>query len=541
MLRGIRISVVAGLFGAGALGIVAGCWPFTEGADCDTAFINCPTTTSSSSGTGGDGGMHTCDGDPTQDASLVREECGVFVQADAAGSNEDGTRANPYRTLQKAIDNAGGKHVYACTSAPFAEAVTISTGIDVYGGFDCAKGWSWSQDARAQLNGPADTIALTITAGAEGAKVAGFAITAASPSDMTMGGSSIAVAVDDVAATLDHCNVRASDAADGVKGTTPSDPVTPGQDAPAPVHGQMDACVNPGSLMGGPPGVTMCGAIDTSGGPGGKGGITGTMSGNGLNGATGANPAASPLPGMDGIGGAGQMDPAGVCQPGDPGAPGDKGGPGTGGSVSGDTLALSGITSGDDTDGKPGMPGQGGGGGGGAKSGMFCLGSADGNGASGGGGGAGGCGGKGGGGGKAGGSSVAIVSLGTKLTLTEVTLTSGKGGKGGDGAAAQTGGSGGSGAKGGTNSGTAPSIDGCDGGKGGKGGVGGPGAGGRGGHSIGIAYAKAPAMLPVVKTFMQGTPGSAGSGAAGAPDGAPGRGCKTLDFTNPASPTACAM
>jgi hypothetical protein len=476
-------------------------------------------------GTGGTGGNKPdCSGDPSN--VNVIDECGVFARADAPAGG-DGKKATPFAKLADAVAEAqtSGKRVYACTSAPFKEALTISAGVEVFGGFDCTKAWSWSQVARTQLSGPADEVALTITSAPGGVLVEGFAITGASPTDPNGGGSSIAVVVDDVAATLDHCDVKASDAADGVQGTTPADPVTPGQDAPPPVHNQMDACINAASLIGGPPGVTMCGSIDTSGAPGGKGGITGTMSGNGLSGGTGANPGTSPPPGMDGLGGTGQMGPAGTCQPGDLGAPGDQGNPGSGGSALGDTLALSGIANSDDTDGKLGTPGQGGGGGGGAKSGMFCPGGVDGNGASGGGGGAGGCGGKGGGGGKAGGASIAIVSLGTKITLTMVTLASGKGGKGGDGAAAQPGGSGGSAAKGGSNSGAFPSIDGCKGGDGGKGGVGGAGGGGRGGHSIGIAYAKTPSAGPMIKTFTPGLAGGGGTVGTGGPmssNGAPG-------------------
>jgi hypothetical protein len=527
MKHAARLIVFGGIAAVALVGLHIGC------ADIDTDCnlnLNCPGgSNGSSSGTG----MPACAGDPTQDASLVREECGVFVQADAMGSAEEGTKANPYKTLQKAIDNAGSKNVYACTSAPFAETVTLSASVDVYGGFDCTKGWAWSQDGRAQLNGPADKVALTIAAGADGAKVEGFAITAASPSDLTMGGPSIAVAVDDVKATLDHCDVKAGDAADGVKGTTPTDPVTPGQDAPMPDHTRMDACINPGQLLGGTPGVTMCGSVVTSGGAGGKGGVTGTMSGDGQSGITGANPATSPPVGMDGAGGTGEAGASTMCKLGNPGAPGDNGGPGNGGSGTGDALTLTGITSGENTDGKLGTPGQGGGGGGGAKSGMFCAGGTDGNGASGGGAGAGGCGGKGGGGGKAGGSSIAIVSLGTKLTLTEVTLASGKGGKGGDGALGQNGGSGGSAAKGGSAAALQPSIDGCKGGDGGKGGLGGPGGGGRGGHSIGIAFVKAPATMPMVKTFMQGAPGGGGMpGAAMGNSGASGAMGQCWDFTS---------
>jgi hypothetical protein len=531
------LLLLSGLLG-GVASTAAGCFdpyndyylPLTD-PKLATSGSGGMTTGTSTGGNGGGGSKPDCSGEPNEVNTV--EDCGVFVQADAADATGDGTRAKPYKTLQEALDKAGDKRVYACASAPFVEAVTISAGVELFGGFACAKEWTWSQGAKSMLNGPADQIALTLVSGADGAKVENFAITAASPSDMTMGGSSIAVVVADLAATFDHCDLIAGDAADGAKGTTPGDLVTPGQDAPMPVHGQMDACVNPASVIGGPPGVTSCGAIDTSGAPGGKGGITGAMNGSGQSGGTGANPAMMPLPGADGLGGDGQVDAAGVCQPGHLGAPGTNGAPGGGGSASSDMLTPAGISNGNDTDGKPGTPGQGGGGGGGAKSGLFCLGGVDGNGASGGGGGAGGCGGKGGGGGKAGGSSVALLSLGSKLTLVEVTLATGTGGKGGDGSLGQNGAKGGNGASGGSAAALPPSIDGCKGGDGGKGGVGGSGGGGRGGHSIGLAYAKSPAVPPKIKTFTHGMPGDGGAAGQGAPmssNGAQGTMGQCWDF-----------
>ncbi len=504
------------------------------------------TSSSSTSSGGHDGGPDAdsgpdCSGDPTVDASIVSDDCGVFAQADAPGTVEDGSMAHPYKTLQKAIDNAGAKRVYACTSAPFSEAVTISAGLDVYGGFDCAKGWSWSSSARSELDGPADAVALTIAASADGAKVEGFKVEAASPSAPMMGGSSIAVVVADVAATLDGCDVIAGDAADGSDGTPPNGTATKGTDAAMPDPGTMNACINPASVNGGVPGSTMCGGVDTSGGVGGKGGVTGTMGGDGQSGANGANPAMMPKMGMDGLAGTGQSDPAGTCTNGDPGAPGSSGAAGNGGSEMGDMLSLAGISNADVTDGQSGAPGQGGGGGGGAMSGTFCPPAAspvDGPGASGGGGGAGGCGGLGGGGGKAGGSSIAIVSLGNKLTLAGVTLAVGKGGGGGKGTLGQSGGAYGLGVVGGATSGLGSSNAGCQGGNGGKGGNGGPGGGGRGGHAIGIAYAQAPATMPALQMFTGGTPGIGGTAGNGAPStsmGANGSAGPCWDFTNHAA------
>jgi hypothetical protein len=415
--------------------LVAGC-VFHFQDDCIEAH-DCPPSTSASdggpdSGDAGEGGNVNCD--PT--AGAVDASCGVFVSASAAPSGT-GTMTSPYNTLQAAIDNAAGKYVYACASAAFSEAVTISIPVQLYGGFaDCGSstGWTWSQSARSHLNGAADTVALTITASAAGTKVEGFAITAPSPSSMTMGGSSIAVAVADVAATLEQCDVTAGDAADGSAGQPLTGTATRGTDASAPIAQTENACSLPGAVAGGAPGVTMCGGIDTSGGVGGKGGIPVTSADGGSADSAGqqgvnGSPLPNPNPTMAGVGGIGQADPTDptkVCKRGQDGLAGSAGGDGPGGAASGagDMLSLSGVVNNDVTDGQPGTPGQGGGGGGGAMSGTFCGSSAspiDGPGASGGGGGAGGCAGAGGGGGKAGGSSIAIVTLGTSLTLTSVT------------------------------------------------------------------------------------------------------------------------
>ena len=97
------------------------------------------------------------------------------------------------------------------------------------------------------LKGPADTVALTLTKAAEGAKVHGFAITAASAT--TKGGSSIAVAVEDIAAALIRCEVTAGDGMAGEDGLKASGTATKGMDAPPPDAKTMDACINGASMF----------------------------------------------------------------------------------------------------------------------------------------------------------------------------------------------------------------------------------------------------------------------------------------------------
>ncbi|WP_437976407.1 hypothetical protein WMF11_03465 [Sorangium sp. So ce295] len=479
------------------------------------------------SGTGGSVPNPVCEADPTQNASTVTDECAVFVRATAEAGG-DGTKAKPYASLAEAVANADGKRVLACTSGAFAESVTIGAKVEVIGGFDCGAEWTWSEEARSAIEGPAGAVALTMTEGASGAKLRSFAIRAASATEP--GGSSIGVAVADVEAELAQVDVTAGDAMDGANGEPPTEAPQAGTSAPAELSNACNTVV-----FGGEPGVTTCEDGETRGGVGGLGGMTGTDEGNGQKGADGA-PLPEPNPGASGLGGTGQTDPDGDCKPGTVGKSGTRGMAGVASSDT--TLTLAGIEGGDGGIGIPGTRGQGGGGGGGAKAGLFCGPSANpmvGPGASGGGGGAGGCGGKGGGGGRAGGSSIGIVSLGTKLVLTDVTVAVGKAGKGGDGVAGQSGANGGAGASGGAASGVSPSIPGCKGGDGGRGGAGGPGAGGRGGHAVGLAYAVSPGAAVTLSNFVAGTVGEGGVGGPGGNAGDLGTTGECWDFAGNAS------
>ncbi|WP_437971599.1 hypothetical protein WMF04_20825 [Sorangium sp. So ce260] len=509
---------------------LAGCWPLNYSEDCEDDARYCPPPT----GTGGTGGTDpTCDADPTQDASTVTDRCAVFASAGAA-SGGDGTKVSPYATLAEAIANANGKRVLACSSGAFAESVTIKAAVEVIGGFDCTAGWTWSDQSRSAIEGPADKVALTLAGDASGVKLQNFTIRAADATEP--GGSSIGVAVDDIEAELVRVDVIAGDGSDGARGETPG-PAQGGASAPADVS---NACV--GAVYGGLPGKTTCDDGETSGGVGGLGGKPEENEGLGQNGQAGTPQAVPPTQhGLGGVG-HGQDNASDDCGSGENGARGANGGPGTGGSET--RLMLASIAGGDGSRGINGVRGQGGGGGGGAKSGPFCsLGGGtftDGAGASGGGGGAGGCGGRGGGGGKAGGSSIAIVSLGTQLVLTDVTVAVGKAGNGGTGGDGSAGGAGGTGSEGGNRVLVSGSIEGCTGGRGGAGGDGGPGGGGRGGHAVGIAYKVTPSPAPAEVPFEGGPAGDGGPPGFGGGEtsaGAPGVTGACWDF---ATNTTCA-
>ncbi|WP_437940966.1 hypothetical protein [Sorangium sp. So ce341] len=421
-----------------------------------------------------------------------------------------------------ALAIASGKRVLACSSGVFEESVTIKAPVEVIGGFDCGASWTWSEQARSAIAGPAGRVALTLAEDAGGVKIQNFTIRAADATELS--GSSIGVAVADIEAELVRVDVSAGDGRNGAPGETPA-ASQHGANAPDNVTGP---CVV--TVYGGTPGVTVCDDGETRGGFGGLGGKPGEDEGRGQDGADGRPPSGE-NPAGSGVGGVGygQPDSPTNCTRGGEGAPGANGT--TRGGGSGTMLTLAGVTGGDGKSGTNGARGQGGGGGGGAKAGKFCpLGNGDfddGAGANGGGGGAGGCGGKGGGGGKAGGSSIGILSLGTRLALTEVNISVGAAGHGGKGGDGRRGGNGGNGAVGGSlEDDTGPGArKGCDGGPGGPGGDGGSGGGGRGGHAVGIAYAAAPSA-PATVQFAEGMAGEGGPpGVAGDPNedaGAPG-------------------
>ncbi|WP_433933535.1 hypothetical protein AB3662_04190 [Sorangium cellulosum] len=435
------------------------------------------------------------------------DTCGVFAKA-SDGTGGLGTSEQPYASLQEAIDRAAsmteGRTVCACAGKAFTEAVTLRAGIEVRGDYTCDEAWKESPGTKSTIEGPPGQVALTLTEAAAGAIVQGFEIKAAPATEL--GGSSIAVAVADIAATLKQVKAVAGDAMNGANGEAPAGTAAAGKDAPA--GDAANACVD--APKGGDPGATTCGIEDTSGGAGGPGGTADLV--DGIAGVDG-KPMLEAM--QTGKGGLVRDGYGGIGLPGAPGGPGQSG---SGGKDA--TLALAGVLGGDGAPGRTGIPGQGGGGGGGANAMNFCP-QRDGTlrmgtGASGGGGGAGGCGGAGGTGGKAGGSSIAIVSLGTLLVLDEVSVEVGNAGDGGNGAAGQPGGAGGQGAAGGRGTYSLNVDYAGAGGNGGRGGPGGPGGGGRGGYAIGIAYAgAAPDRTPSFDSFPHGREGLGGQDGMG--------------------------
>ncbi len=512
-----HFTLLGGLLGGFGL-LASGCidaledyyYPLT-----DPKLATTTTGTGGGGGSGGTGGGGNSGGggspvncDPKADPmTAVDASCGVFVSATGADSDK-GTREKPVKSFNQALilaqANGAKKTIYACAEE-FAGKVEMPGGIAVYGGLDCSatpRSWKYVGDkSKTTITADAEVIPLVLAGGSGVVKLEDLHILAKAAENP--GGSSIAVAVDQVIAEIGGCVFEAGNAKEG----------TPGQNYPSAAQGGNvglkggDACTA-NTVNGGDPVSSSCGDPDS-------------VSGNGGSGFSVSGGAGSPgLPDGSMNGGAGEG--AMACTPGMKGDDGVPGPPGLGATGLG-SFSKAGFLGIVGEPGNTGLPAQGGGGGGGAKGGTGAgkcpAGMA--GGAAGGSGGSGGCGGLGGKGGSPGGSSIALLSLDATLTFTATTLITGAGGKGGDGGQGQAGGDSGSGGSGGAVGMNASLLPGCSGGPGGFGGKGGQGGGGTGGHSIGIAYTK---IAPPKDgwTAMTGTFGPGGMGGDAAGNGAPG-------------------
>ncbi|AUX25495.1 hypothetical protein SOCEGT47_060420 [Sorangium cellulosum] len=465
-----------------------------------------------------------CDGDPATAGAL--DLCGVFV-SEEGDDNSPGTKDAPVRTLQHAIGLAASgrrrgeaptRRVYACGGL-FEEAITLPSGVDLWGSRRCDSGGDWSYDGsfggpnELTVIAPPAGIPVRVLEGKSDAVLGGddatsmiFGVRAkAADASASDGKSSIAMILEQGARAIVQASViLAGDGKDG----------EPGEDAPSfrakagvVGNGGVDACtanMAPGAL----PVVTVCDdGIESTGGQGGDGGRE--MGGDGTSGLP--EPVGNPA--NRGLAGDGASSMA--CTDGQDGAPGADAERAAGAAGAG-LLDMDGWVGVRGKDGEKGGVGQGGGGGGGGKgrdsTRNACPAGRPQVGAAGGSGGSGGCGGKGGKGGDYGGASIAIVALqGSNLTVDASTVLGAKGGDGGVGGTGQWGGFGVDGAFGGNGLLTDTSR-GCRGGFGGDGGRGGDAGGGLGGHSFGIASVGASVAILQTATVK---PGQAGKGGLG--------------------------
>jgi hypothetical protein len=514
-MRTIGTALAGLMFGASVAAIAAsGCWNLA--GDCE-AMKSCRENPDEPQDDGGtpldaptDAPLPDCEPSPSEDGSVLRDECGIFVIPGVEGG--DGTSTDPVGTLGTALALASSrdlKRVYVC-EGDLSEEVNVPPGIEIYGGLACEDEWK-TGEAKTSLTAPAGQVPLRLSEG-DGSgptRIEGFEVTA--EMGVTLGQSSVAVIVGDVDAAIVRCLITAQAGMIGKAGAWG------GEAVPSALPGAAGTAVCTATPLGGALTASTC---DATGGEGGNGSTVSDdpakdgQSGKPLNKGGAGGKAFTADNGnynvactVPSVGGAGKD--------GDNGSPGKGGGEGNGDVIPGSLSMDKGYVGRDGVAGGIGTPGGGGGGGGGRMT-QSCSG-VPGPGVSGASGGAGGCNGKGGGGGQAGGSSIALISLVKEksLTLTETTLRASTGGNGGSGGAGQPGGAGGKG-------GNAASASDCPGGAGGKGGRGGNAGGGAGGHSIGIAYKyKAPSINGIpIEIEAAGAAGTGGGTGAGT--GAPG-------------------
>jgi len=466
------------------LGGVGGCRPY----DCND-YVTCEPPP-------------PCEPDPA--VAPAEDRCGVFVSESLGTDESPGTRAQPVRSMARAIALAqtGPKRVYACAET-FVQPVVLPSGVELWGGLDCSRDWGFlGADKKTILAPGPNMIPLRVEAGSGTSIMADVRADAADAT--TPSGSSIAVMIMPGAALeILRSQIVAGNGAPGANGRDGGSASAMAGTPGASGGSACSADVVPGGMAV----VTRCEGLETIGGKGGTGNIT--SGGDGQDG----QPAPVSNPQGDGLGGVGASSAA-QCVDGGDAANGADGEHGKGGTGLG-RLTLAGWQGENGQDGGDGRPGQGGGGGGGSQGGALLCGNNQVKGGAGGGsGGGGGCGGKGGKGGGYGGASIGLLSFGGQVAVRMSTITTGHGGTGGNGGSFQVGGAGAPGGLGGASFNMAGA--GCDGGDGGQGGDGGYGGGGLGGSSLGIAHLLGQPVAQEGVTIQTGMPGYGGLG--GHPD-----------------------
>ena len=429
----------------------------------------------------------------------VAEKC-VYVSASLGNDGTGtGTRATPVQTIAKALQVAqtNGVPSVCLSGETYNEAVTVISGINIYGGFNQNDpDFKFRRSANvtttvAAMGTVFDAPKIDQETHIEGITIEAAAMTVLKGSSTY--GVRLGVGMGQLFVRYNIINVQAG--ADGVTGNSGA---APGQAVATNGQSGGNGCSNNNCQPNGAPG-TQCVEFGGSGGGGGydnQPGFSGAVgSGNTPAGGGGAqSPSCGTNQSKSGVDGSG-------------GVSGNQGAPGSGG-------ASLGIMSGGNYSpagggiGALGLNGKGGGGGGGGGGGLnktLC------NPDTGGGGGAGGCGGLGGNlgfGGGGGGGSFGVFAASGKVVVTGNTINTskgGNGGKGGNGADGQIGGGGG-----GKGGGADDSAPGGLGGKGGDGGAGGPGGGG-GGPSSCLARTGSVVFTFGMNSCTTGVPGFGGA------------------------------
>ncbi|MEO6420345.1 MAG: hypothetical protein ABIP39_13090, partial [Polyangiaceae bacterium] len=384
--------------------------------------------TNPEAGTDDDGSVISggqCAGDtlPTADACAIDEKFGLFVSSSRGSPAGTGTMAQPFPTIQQAIDAAKTSklRVYVCAES-YKESLTLADGVSLFGYFDCSTPkWTTSQ-GRARVDSPTSP-AVTVTNATSATRVEAFEFNA--PDATASSGSSIGlIAVGSPGVSIFYSRIHAGTGkkgADGVEGVQLTQSGT--------LNGETNTTFNECTLptvvctannSGGVGGTSICnGAAGHNGGNGGHGGFSGRYSEPaGVVVVQDPPTMGTPQPGTATTAVGANFDFVHSAAPGGKGTDGANGASST---VIG-AFSAQGYAPADGAADGSGNPGIGGGGGAGVGPGGNMNGNTDWYGASGAGGGAGGCPGLAGTPGKGGGASVAIIAISSPLQLHASTV-----------------------------------------------------------------------------------------------------------------------
>ena len=267
---GFTMCAVIGLGGA--------CGPSTSGT-CDETSSCAPSTDG-----GEDGFVPPADcemeKEPKESPACVDDGVGIFVDGARGDDGNAGTKGAPKKTVNAALSAVGGKpRVYVC-AGEYVEAVKVTSGVSLYGGFACGA-WTYTGN-KAKVTSPAGGYALEIANVASAVTVADMALEAGPGSASTP--SSVAVFAHGAAGvTFLRASLTAHAGAPGAQGDTGATGI-----ADKALDGDSANNTTPGALKT----CTCSSGASTTGGNGGAAG------GDGQNGAPNIpeNPTGKPTP-----------------------------------------------------------------------------------------------------------------------------------------------------------------------------------------------------------------------------------------------------
>lgn len=184
----------------------------------------------------------------------------MFV-ARRGDDSSDGTREAPVRTLRRAVEKAaepgGTRRVYACAE-DFEEAITLPSGVAIWGGRDCAaEAWTWGGEDRFTEIAPApERVPLVVEARQASVTSTVFGVRLVAADAIRPGGSSIGMIVGEGAAVeVVSSEILAGNGADGADGESAPQAFRAPYGAPG--HPGAGGCLADWT-EGAPAAVTVC-------------------------------------------------------------------------------------------------------------------------------------------------------------------------------------------------------------------------------------------------------------------------------------------